>query len=242
MIMASKKLKCIIFDLDDTLYDQKKFLKSAFKACAQYATRWCLDRKKFYENLLKITDTYGSGCGDIFDKALKNMNAYSKGRVKELVDIFYKHQPMIDLYSDARKLLPKLVHKYILCLITDGNPDLQTKKIKSLNIEKYFSVIVLSDVFGRKYRKPSTLPYKKVLEKIGITAEEAIFIGDNPYKDFIGAKKIGLLTVRIMRGEYRNVRLNSDFEADHKIKTLSELPKIFELYDRIKNKRKHIYG
>ena len=52
--------------------------------------------------------------------------------------------------------------------------------------------------------------------------EETIFVGDNPEKDFPGAKKLGIKTVRINRGKYENKK-SSSLTVDYEIQNLNEL-------------------
>jgi len=63
-----------------------------------------------------------------------------------------------------------------------------------------------------------------------VLSEEAIYIGDNPYKDFIGAKKIGIPTVRILQPgrEYYKVRLDKEYEADYEIRELHEITDVLK--------------
>ena len=50
-------------------------------------------------------------------------------------------------------------------------------------------------------RKPSSIPFQMALDKMGITPEEAIMIGDWPERDVVGAKKVGIRTVFAKYGD-----------------------------------------
>jgi putative hydrolase of the HAD superfamily len=65
-----------------------------------------------------------------------------------------------------------------------------------------------------------------------ISPEETIYIGDNPYKDFIGAKKVGISTVRVLfKGrEYSKVRLDKEYEADYEVEKLNEIMNLLKKF------------
>jgi len=117
-----------------------------------------------------------------------------------------------------------------LGLITDGDKGAQLNKIKLLDLQKYMNKIIITDEYGKEYWKPSIKPFKMILEYFNIDSKESIYIGDNPNKDFIPCKKLGINTVRIIRpiGYYSNTFLNENYEADYNIKSLLELENILE--------------
>ena len=69
------------------------------------------------------------------------------------------------------------------------------------------------------------------MEELKVSARETIYIGDNPYKDFVSAKKFGIHTIRIMRGQYKNLKVRKEYEADYQIKSLD---KIFNIIKNLK--------
>ena len=97
-----------------------------------------------------------------------------------------------------------------------------------MEIASSFEAIVYSDEYGRENWKPSPLPYLKVMELTGFQGYECVYVGDNPHKDFITAKKLSWLTVQIDRqdGEYSKNRPTPGYEADRTILSLTELEAI----------------
>ncbi|WP_333609564.1 hypothetical protein, partial [Arsukibacterium sp.] len=70
-----------IFDLDDTLYDERQYVESGLRAVARLAaTRWQLDENSSYHTLLQLLDTRGRG--RIFDDWLAQHNLASKANIK----------------------------------------------------------------------------------------------------------------------------------------------------------------
>ena len=56
-----------------------------------------------------------------------------------------------------------------------------------------------------------------------------MYIGDNPKKDFLNCNKKRILTVRLMKGEFKDLRVSKQYDAKYKIKNLSMLKKKLNL-------------
>ncbi|HVC27487.1 MAG TPA: HAD-IA family hydrolase [Nitrososphaerales archaeon] len=227
----------VVFDLDDTLYDQQVYLQGAFGAVAAYLSgRFHVDEISILERLLEISKEKGSDSGKIIDDCIVSAggNASDDELIGRAVDAFLSFTPKELLpYRESREVLEWLKQRRVrLGLLTDGRPQVQRAKISALSIAGYFNAIVLSDECGRNRRKPDALPYRNVLRSLGIGPDECVFVGDNPRKDFIGARKLGIRTVRVLTGEYRNLSLGGEFDADDVIESLAELPMLLEGIER----------
>jgi len=218
-------IKVLLFDLDDTLYEEKQFAVSGFIKVAEFIEdKFKINKDFFCKILIDIFNE--SKRGDIFNLALKRVNVtYEEKIIHAIVKIYREHNPKIKLDKDVKLLLVKLRKVYSLGIITDGYFEVQKKKVQALRLEGIFDSIIYTDEYRREYWKPDVLGYKLALEKFRVLPEESIYIGDNPYKDFIGAKKIGISTVRILKSgrEYYNVRLDKEYEADYEIRELHEI-------------------
>lgn len=72
-------------------------------------------------------------------------------------------------------------------MITNGFGQFQMDNLKSLQIEKYFDVILVSEWEGIK--KPDPRIFNKALNILNVQPNEAIFVGDHPENDVLAAKK-----------------------------------------------------
>jgi len=223
------KIRAIIFDLDDTLYPEKEFVMSGFKAVSTYLSQKYKIKKVETFNILKKD----------FDRGLRHRNfnvLLKKLKINENVDnlikIYRNHRPCINLFSDAKKILDYLQKRgFKLALISDGNIGMQKNKIGALKIKKYLRSITLTDSLGEKYRKPHKKAFCVILNKLKIKPDQAIYIADNPFKDFIAPKKLGILTIRIKRpqGEYSKVKFNKKNDADLTINNLLALKNLLKI-------------
>jgi putative hydrolase of the HAD superfamily len=218
-------IKLVLFDLDDTLYQEKQFVMSAFKSISKYLS------KKYnikYDKIFKILK-------DDFNKGLrkKNFNVLIKKLqlidedVDYLVRIYRNHKPEISLYNDAEYILNKLKKTIKLGLVTDGYIATQQNKISSLKIKNYFDVIIINSPKDNIDKKNPKI-FNKIIKKLKVNPKDTVYVGDNPLKDFIASKKIGIHTVRIKRksGEYSKFKVEGSIDADFVISNLNELTNI----------------
>lgn len=217
--------KTIILDLDDTLYCEYDYVRSGFYVVAKYlAEQSGVSQKVIYDKLINYWEKYGRGQVFNLTCAFFHLN---KIDIKHLVHIYRQHTPKIELYKDAEDLLTYAGDVNLpLGLITDGATVTQWKKIQALQLEERMNAIVVSDdLGGPNFWKPSEVPYLQAMDRLKKKPEQCMYIGDNPNKDFIAAKALGMETVRVVRqtGDHMKTRLDKVYEADWEISSLTEL-------------------
>lgn len=213
-----------IFDLDDTLYCEHDYVRSGFKEVAKFlaATHPQIKVETIYNEMINVWQSLGRG--KVFDVVCEKFHI--RTNISQLVNIYREHKPTLTLYKDAAEVLSFFSMNHVpLGLITDGKSVMQWNKIKALKIEKYFSAIVVTDDLGEYAWKPSPIPFQKVVSDLEVDIKDCLYIGDNPHKDFITAKKLGMKTIRIIRevGDHMGTFLDKEFEADYQIGSLTEL-------------------
>ena len=218
-------IRALLFDLDDTLYEEKQFVNSGFNKVAKFVeNKFKIDKDFFYKILI---DIFNEGKrGNIFNIALERVNIiYDENIIRSIVKIYREHNPKIKLDKGIRSLFIKLRGIYSLGIITDGYFEVQKNKVRALKLEGLFDTIIFTDKYGKEYWKPDIRGYKIALKNLNLFSQESVYIGDNPYKDFIGAKKIGIITVRILKPdrEYSKVRLDKEYEAHYEIEELIDI-------------------
>ncbi len=226
-------IKAVIFDLDDTLYDEKQFVQSGFREASRYiALKYKKSEKKTYILLNKVLKI--NGRGKVFDNVLSDLDIYANQKViKKLITKYRYCKRKLKFFPQAETVLSKLRRlDYRLGLITDGNSRVQRYKAELLSLNSYFHVLLYSRYYGIRNEKPSVFIYRKCLRKLKVKARESIYVGDNPHKDFITAKKIGVRTVRLMRGRFKHVILDRKYEAERRIHNLKYLPQVIRELER----------
>lgn len=220
--------RAIIFDLDDTLYPEREYVLSGFRAVA----RWAEQHLDIPENqgFTELYDLYMAGVrGDTFDRWLAKHAISSENVMQSLVHVYRSHQPTIHCCPGVPELLHSLHQHFRLGLVSDGYLEVQQRKLAALEIIEHFDAIVFSDKWGRESWKPSTRPFEEILAKLRVPPSAAVYVADNPVKDFLGAQKVGMGTVWVHRtdGEYAHLRPPSSAHApDYEVKSLTELERL----------------
>lgn len=224
-----KKFKAVIFDLDDTLYPEIDYVISGFKVVSKYiSNKINMKSDQVFNKLLKL---FEQDRNNVFDRLLQSYDV-DKEIVKECVNLYRNHFPDIKLTEEVHELLQLLKENgFKIGIITDGRPEGQWNKIKALGLEKYCdSIIVTDELGGIEYRKPSEIPYKKILQELGIEGKEAVYIGDNPVKDFITANKLGMFTIMFKnnKGLYHQTNLSNEYLAKTTVSRMIEVKELLK--------------
>ncbi len=181
----------VCFDLDDTLYKEIDYLKSAYGEVAAFAGH--------PESVGQMLNWYQSG-----ENAFKKLiDKYELGiSVADCLKIYREHYPNIKLDEGVKVYLEGLKKGDAkLGVISDGRSLTQRNKIKALGLEGFFDIEIISEEFGSE--KPCTKNYDIVMSKF---SERNIFlyVGDNPAKDFVAPNQLGWRTL-CLKNDGRNI-------------------------------------
>ena len=152
------RMKVICFDLDDTLYKEIDYLKSAYKEIVLFAMSK-VNSKKYSIELLysEMLKTYLSGLNAFeFLNCKLNLNL----PMVEYLNVYRNHKPHISLSKETLDTLSFLQnYKWEIGLITDGRIVQQQNKIDALGLRRYVKKedIIISEEFG--YEKSSVENY-----------------------------------------------------------------------------------
>ena len=221
----------VVFDLDDTLYDEIEYCETGFRAVAEFLAD--LPETPPTEHIFAVLweQFTGGNRKNSFNTALEQLEiSYDEKRIEELVNVYRSHIPRIKLPEDSRDILCELRAKYTLALLTDGFLPAQKLKVQSLGIEKFFKCIVYTEQLGREFWKPSPAGFEKIIEILKVKPENTVYIGDNEKKDFIAPNKLGFLTVQLIRPARLHTKVSNepDGHAQHVIHKISQLPALLD--------------
>lgn len=188
----------IVFDMDDTLYPEADFVRSGHRAVAE---RVWQDLRVDIEPELRRRFAAGQR-GDLMSAALAALDVDAPqdyvGRV--LVPIYREHAPAIRPHVETVPVLTELrARGHRLALLSDGWAEVQRRKLAALGLAGLFDEIVITDELGRDAWKPSPVGFERILIALGVAGDAAMYVSDNPHKDFAGPHRLGMRTVRIVR-------------------------------------------
>lgn len=126
-------------------------------------------------------------------------------------------------FDDVEPTLGALQH-LPLAIVTNGFSDLQRSKMQLSGLESHFAVVVISSECG--IGKPDERLFRIALEALGVTAAEAVMVGDSHARDIDGALRAGMRAVWLDRDQ----RLIEPSTPHDRIVTLTELPALIERY------------
>ncbi|SDH57637.1 HAD family hydrolase [Winogradskyella thalassocola] len=203
----------IVFDLDDTLYNELDYLKSAYKSIAL-----SLEPNNWKPLYLKMFSLYRCKI-NVFEFIA---NTY-KIKIGLLVEMYRNHQPQIQLFDGVLEVFEAIKSRNgKIGIITDGRSMTQRAKLKSLGILSYIDKLIISEEIGSE--KPNSLNFIAI-EK-ALSGFEYYYIADNLKKDFIAPNSLGWKCVALidngknihfeshkyMDSQYLSLKFISDFE------------------------------
>jgi putative hydrolase of the HAD superfamily len=213
----------IVFDLDDTLYLEREFAESGFRAVGC----WLRDRMGIEDFAERCQDIFASGQrARIFNRALGDIGLGDRyDIVDQLVDLYRHHRPAISLAPDAARYLTKSPRGSRRAIITDGPAAMQMAKIKALGLETLIDYIICTDAWGKKFWKPHLRAFEAVEAWSQAAPAHLVYVGDNATKDFVTPRARGWWTVRIERCERIHVvgAPNPSYEPHETIETFDQL-------------------
>ena len=188
-------IRAILFDLDDTLYPESEFALSGYRSVAREAAA---NGECAYDAAFDCMQTAfrEEGREAVFPGFLARFPGL-RMTLEDMVRVYREHVPEISLFPGYRELLEELGKNFRLGIITDGLPAVQRSKVRALGIEKLFEKIVYTWDYGKERQKPHPYPFALMLETLQIPPQSALFVGDNPEKDGMGAIGAGMLYVRV---------------------------------------------
>ncbi len=225
------KPSVFVFDIDDTLFLEKEYVRSGFS----HVDQWLKKEKNIDHFFQAAWKAYQAGVrGEVFDQALRSLGQRPNPEiVSVMVNEYRTHQPEISLLKDAEFLLSRLQSaNKELAIISDGPLVSQANKVKSLKISHLFRKVILTDHYGKDFWKPHPRAFLEVEDFFSFQGRDLIYIGDNPRKDFFVPNQRGWETIQVKReaGQYGDIDgLDDAFCPRMVVNSLEEIVDIYSI-------------
>jgi len=208
----------IVFDLDDTLYKEIDFVKSAYIYINKYIRyRFDLDFSLQIQECIEDDINF-------FDYIKSKLHYNNNFSIEKYLELYRFHFPKISLSKDTSEFLNILSDKNIdFSIITDGRSISQKNKIKALGLDNLAKNIIISEETG--FEKPHLNNFK-IIERI-YPNKKLIYIADNTSKDFLAPNSLNWDTICLINNgqnihpQYFN--LNIDYLPKMKVNYLTEI-------------------
>ncbi len=226
-------IKAVVFDLDNTLVDFMKMKKRAIEEAIPAMIDAGLEITPEYANKMidEIYKEQGIEYQQVFDEFLRRVLQKVNYKVLSAGIVAYRKAreasltPYPHVYSTLNKLMKMGIKMGIL---SDAPIKEAWLRLAYLNLHHIFDAVVTFDETGE--RKPSPLPFKMVLERLGVKPEEALMVGDWAERDIVGASKVGMKTAFARYGDTFDTESHN---ADYDLRDISELEDIILKENRL---------
>ncbi len=214
-----KTYKAVFLDWDDTIGDWVNAAQQALQDI--YATYHLEDLYATFEDYLEAYEPYNLmlwgkyGQNEITKEYLQFERFYRplmiqleptlRGRSKEEiakeigVEFLRLTNRFFSLLPDADVVVHQLAAKYPLTIISNGFGEVQYYKFAHSGLQDLFTHLLISEEVG--INKPQPEIFRIALERNGVTADEAVMIGDSYNSDIAGAKAAGIDQIWIHQGK-----------------------------------------
>ena len=242
-----KQYKAVLIDWDDTIGDFIGAAKLALKEMYDkyHLSDYFASHEEFVSlykpHNIELWDKYGK---DLVTKAFLRIDRFlwpllhgskvgkrqeDKGERQELAalaeqmseDFLHLTTAHFSLLEGAEELVRYLAEKYPLTVVTNGFVEVQYEKFDRSGLRDCFAHIVLSEEVG--CQKPNPRIYEEALRMNGVSAEEAVMIGDSWNSDIQGAINAGIDQIWIRKS---NDPLPNGQSATYIVQSLSKVMEI----------------
>jgi haloacid dehalogenase superfamily, subfamily IA, variant 3 with third motif having DD or ED/haloacid dehalogenase superfamily, subfamily IA, variant 1 with third motif having Dx(3-4)D or Dx(3-4)E len=211
-------IKAVLFDLDGTLLDRDTslalFIDDQYE---RYPAFQKVPKDVFTKRFIEL-DQHGYVWKDkVYQQLLAEFDIQSLRWEELLADYLKSFQKHCVGYPNLTRMLASLKNQGIkLALISNGYGQFQYDNFKALGISHFFDEVLISEWEG--LRKPDPAIFERALYKLGVKAEDALFVGDHPDSDIRGSRAVGMKAVW-----KHNSNFAPDVETDGIIYDLEEL-------------------
>jgi FMN phosphatase YigB (HAD superfamily) len=181
-------IRGVIFDLDDTLMDQKRWILSKLRNVHRDFEPRLPEARAFLAKAMAILEE-GNRSGLI--DALRDSFCLGSEMGRELIKAYRNvSPPEARVFDDVRPLLDELKRRgYRLGILTNNPPRSQRQKIAACGFQDCFDEIVYTQELGAE--KPARDGFVEIARRLKLAPEQLVMTGDHLYSDIGGALGAG---------------------------------------------------
>ena len=245
-------INAVVFDAYGTLYDTQSVAdvtEEAFPGYGDIITQvWRIKQLEYswLRSLMRRYQDFSVVTRDSLAYTLRILGLhYDEETFSRIMEKYLD----LALYPEAMAALDALKDRK-LAILSNGSPDMLNALVKNTGLDRILAATLSVD--EHKVFKPSPEAYTLIEEKLGVRPANVLFVSSNPW-DACGAKAFGLNVAWIERVSseamalacvesetlppltlFKALRTQMDalgVEVDHRIRSLSELPKVVAFHE-----------
>jgi len=220
------EIKAVLFDLDGTLLDRdNSLILFASDQYNRYPQLQKVDKQVFVQRFAEL-DNHGYVWKDkVYQQLIAEFSIPDVDWPELLADYLKSFQEHCVGFPNLTSMIRELKNDGIkLALVSNGYGQFQYDNFKALGVADVFDEVLISEWEG--LRKPDPAIFIRALSKLGVNAENALFVGDHPENDIKASRAVG------MKAAWkRNGNLSLNVEAEFIIDDLLELSQLYDKRD-----------
>ena len=176
----------VIFDLDDTLVDHKRWLLAKMRALYEARFRDLADGDDYLRTAVQLIDDHE--WPHLVDRMLELLGLPSTLRAETIRCYRAIEIPETPLFDDVAPTLSALRQSQLkIAILTDNPPATQKSKIAHAPLLRDVDATVFSQECGGE--KPNPAAFAEAVRMLDLPADQLIMVGDNWMRDGAGDRK-----------------------------------------------------
>jgi putative hydrolase of the HAD superfamily len=242
-------IRAVLFDVNGTLIDIEtdEWMEETYRAIAHFLTYQGIDIRRFEtrdlyfqimkEQLAASTERYPEfDVVAVWREALhRRATEYTRSlpmqKLQEMPRFIAELQRGIARkrlvpFPQVRETLTLLKQSYSLAVVSDAQSVYGVPELHAAGLAEYFDPIIISGDYG--FRKPDPRLFQVALDRLGVLPEEAIFVGNDRFRDVLGAQQVGMKTILFC--PQGNSGSSNGAEPDYLLYQYADLPRALEFF------------
>jgi len=210
------EIRALLFDVNGTLIDIEtdEWMEEAYRAVAHFLTYQGIslhrgEVRDLYFQIMKEQFTTSKEIYPEFDVVAiwrEVLRRYATEYTRSLGSEKLLQMPLflaelqrgisrkrLVAFPQTREILAQLKARHRLAVVSDAQSAYGLPELRAVGLADYFAPIIISGDYG--YRKPDPRLFQAALTKLQVCPEEAIFVGNDRFRDVLGARQVGMKTI-----------------------------------------------
>jgi putative hydrolase of the HAD superfamily len=244
------EIRALLFDVNGTLIDIEtdEWMEEAYRAIAHYLTYQGIDlhrgeMRDLYFRIMKEQFAANKEVYPEFDVVAvwrELLRRYSTEYTRSLGQEKLRQMPLflaemqrgisrkrLVAFPQTHEILDRLKTRYKLAVVSDAQSAYGLPELRAVGLAGYFDPIVISGDYG--YRKPDARLFQAALTQLNVIPEEAIYIGNDRFRDVMGARRAGMRTILFCPNG--NPGGPPENEPDYLLYQYADLPRAIDFFN-----------
>jgi putative hydrolase of the HAD superfamily len=243
------EIRALLFDVNGTLIDIEtdEWMEEAYRAVAHFLTYQgiYLHRGEVRDLYFQIMKEQFAASGEIYPEfdvvavwsevlrrqATEFTRSLAPEKLHQMPLLLAEMQRGISrkrlvAFPQTHEILAQLKTRHRLAVVSDAQSAYGLPELHAVGLACYFAPIIVSGDYG--YRKPDPRLFQAALAELQVRPEEAIFIGNDRFRDILGARQVGMKTILFC--SHGNPGGSPETEPDYILYQYADLPRAIEFF------------